>query len=287
MKNTAGPVEDGKDRGRLGVVARPAWLLPRLGIRGCLFAAFAGITGMTVLASGVTFVSYTVFARTLNAITVENMPAVEASLRVAKTSAEIAATAPALVAATSMDETVPVSVELSTKQFQLAMTIQALKQASADAAAAQKLDDFAASMRQQLDRIAANVKTRVTDSQDRESALRRLEETHRKLLESLAPLVDDAAFDVATALVVNDSQDIKSIKEKLTRVSDGQFDLMQKLNVLRAESNLLFGLLTTAATAPRREQFVPLHDSVTATIQRINKSFDLIKSNTKVASIGP
>ena len=165
------------------------------------------------------------------------MPAVEASLRVAKTSAEIAATAPALVAATSMDETVPVSVELSTKQFQLAMTIQALKQASADAAAAQKLDDFAASMRQQLDRIAANVKTRITDSQERELALRRLEETHRKLLESLAPLVDDAAFDVATALVVNDSQDIKSIKAKLTRVSDGQFDLMQKLNVLRAENN--------------------------------------------------
>src|SRR5712671_1926280 len=83
------------------VVRRPM----RLGIKGRLFAAFGAVAGLTVLASTVGFVSYSRLGETLGTITGDDVPAMNASLRVAKTSAEIAATAPALLAATSAAET--------------------------------------------------------------------------------------------------------------------------------------------------------------------------------------
>jgi signal transduction histidine kinase len=287
METTAPPPDGWADRGRSSPVVRLVKRMPYLGIRRCLFAAFAGITGMMVVASGVSLLSYVQFGRTLNGITVETMPAVEASLRVARTSAEIAATAPALVAATRIEEMAPVLTTLLAKQSQLATTINLLKGTPAGGAAVQDLVDYAAAMNRQLDAIAATVEARLSVSQDREKALALLEESHRGLLEALAPLVDDAAFDVSTALIVEQGQDLSSVRDKLTRISNDQFDLLQKLDVLRGESNLLFGLLTTAATTPRKEQFVPLRDSVTAAIRHIDRSFDLIKHNDRVASIGP
>src|SRR5712692_8314731 len=77
----------------------------RLGIRGRLFAAFGAVAGMTVLASAVAFLSYTQLGETLHALTTDNMPAMNTALRVARTSAEIAAAAPSLLAATSTTET--------------------------------------------------------------------------------------------------------------------------------------------------------------------------------------
>ncbi len=288
MKHRSGSTDGAADRERASPLALPLRLLSRLSIRACLFAAFAGIAGMIMLASGVTLVSYAQFARMLDAITVETVPAVESSLRVAKTSAEIAAMAPALVAASNLDETKPVLAALSAKRLKLAATIEALKKTSAGSAAVQNLANYyGAALQQELDAIAASVATRLAVSQDLEKALVGLEASHRAVLESLAPLLDDAGFDVATALVFDKSQDRKMAKSDLARVSNDQFDLLQKLNVLRSESNLLFGLLTTAATAPRKEQFVPLRDSVTAAIQHIDKSFDLIKGDAKVAPIKP
>ena len=284
----ANQVEEGADRRHLLRVARPVELFSRVSIRGCLLAAFAGITGMTLLASAVSLVSYAQFGRMLNAITVETVPAAEASLRVARTSAEIAALAPALVAASNIDETKPVIAALSAKEAKLAATIAALKGTAAGGASIQNLATYyALALKQQLNGINASVVTRLAVSQELEKALRVLEKSHRELLESLAPLVDDAGFDVTTALVLDDGRDLKAVKSNLARISNNQFDLLQKLNVLRAESNLLLGLLTTAATAPRKEQFVPLLDSATAAIQHLNQSFDLIKGNANVASIKP
>ncbi len=98
----------------------------RLGIKGRLFGAFGAVAGLTVLASAVGFVSYSRLGETLNTITSENVPAMNASLRVAKASAEIAATAPALLAATDQAQTAATLTMLGAKQQELQRWIEAV-----------------------------------------------------------------------------------------------------------------------------------------------------------------
>ena len=138
----------------------------RLGIKGRLFAAFGAVAGLTVLASAVGFVSYSRLGETLNTITRENVPATEVSLRVAKTSAEIAATAPALLAATSQAQAAGTLAALGAKQRELKRWIETLATTTGGGAAAASLNDYTATMKQQLDQLATAVERRLAAALD-------------------------------------------------------------------------------------------------------------------------
>jgi methyl-accepting chemotaxis protein len=255
------------------MIVRFVWsIVPRFGLRGRLFAAFGAVAGMTVLASAVGFVSYNRLGDTLNAITTAKMPAVDASLRVAKTSAEIAATAPALLAAASKAETVEALQLLADKQRELNQSIDALAATPGGGAAAAGLKDNAAAMEHQLQEIAVAVERRLAAAAQRAHAVTAVEAAQNALTGALTPLLDDGVFDVTTALSIDDKLDIKEIHDTLAAVADKGFPGVQGIYELRVESNLIFGLLTEAATAPSKDQLVPLRDSVTAAFGRIGKS---------------
>ncbi len=243
----------------------------RLGIRGRLFAAFGAVTALTVLASVVAFVSYSRLGVTLNAVTNDDVPAMNASLRVAKTSAEIAATAPALLAATETAQTAPAMAMLAGKQQELARAIEALAATPAkDAAGA--LAENAALLKKQLEDIAAAVDRRFAASEARGKAVAAIETAHRDIAGALAPLLDDSVSDLKIAIGVDESEDLEKVKAKLERVSHLELLVLQGLYDLRGETNLLFGLLTEAATAPNKELLAPVRDRVAAATAQINQT---------------
>jgi methyl-accepting chemotaxis protein len=244
----------------------------RLGIRGWLFAAFGVAAGMTALASGIAVVSYSRLGETLKAIVTDNVPAMSASLQVARTSAEIAAAAPALLAATRKEETDAALATLATKQQELAHSIETVGATSGGADAAKTLADYAASMKRQLDGIAKAVERRLAATTARELAVRAIENAHHAFSDAVAPLLDDSSFDLTTALSIDEKQEMKQVQETLSHVVDEQLGALQGLYELRAESNLVFGLLTAAATAPAKERLPPLRDSLTGSITRIGKA---------------
>ncbi len=127
-------------------------------------------------------------------------------------------------------------------------------------------------MKQQLDQIAAAVGRRLAALAEREKAVAAIEAAHHAFAEAIAAMVDDAGFDLATALTVDDAQDIKQVQETLARVTDQQLGVLQGLYELRADSNLLLGLLTQAATAPSKELLPPLRDRMTSTLAHLGKS---------------
>jgi methyl-accepting chemotaxis protein len=244
----------------------------RLGIKGRLFAAFGAVAGLTVLASALGFVSYSRLGETLNTITSDNVPAMNASLRVAKTSAEIAATAPALLAATSSAETATILAILGTKQQELTRWIEALAATAGGSDAAASLKNDTATMKQQLDGIAATVERRLVTIGERERTVAAIEAAHHAFAAALGSMIDDASFDLAAALSIDDNQDIKQIQQTLGRISDHELVVLQALYELRADSNLLFGLLTEAATTPSKELLAPLRDRITSTLAHLDKS---------------
>src|SRR5205809_323872 len=77
-----------------------------LGIKAKLFLAFGGMTMLTVGASAVAWYAFTDIDRSVTRITAESIVGMAASLRLAEKSAEITATAPALIASRNQEERV-------------------------------------------------------------------------------------------------------------------------------------------------------------------------------------
>ena len=243
----------------------------RLGIRARLFAAFGIVTAMTVLASGIAFVSYTTLGETLNAIITDDVPAMNASLQVARTSAEIAAGAPALLNARSKDDIAGSLATLAPKQQELRRDIEILAATSAGGHAALTLTGYAKSMDEQLASIAMAVERTLAVRAELERTIPAIEAAHHAVGEIAAPAIDDAAFDFMTGLSVDDKATIEQMKGGLTQLGD-RFGALQGLYDLHAESNLVFGILTAAATAAGAERLPPLRDSFTAAAGRIDKA---------------
>src|ERR1700733_7040466 len=79
---------------RVGIAHRRGF-----GIRAKLFLAFGGVAGLTVVAAAVAMLSYNTVGAALRGITEDNLPAMTLSLKLAKSSSEVASAAPAVLAA--------------------------------------------------------------------------------------------------------------------------------------------------------------------------------------------
>ena len=77
-----------------------------LGIKAKLFLAFGGMAMLTGGASAVAWYAFTDIDRSVTRITAESIVGMAASLRLAEKSAEITATAPALIASRNEEERV-------------------------------------------------------------------------------------------------------------------------------------------------------------------------------------
>ena len=76
-----------------------------------------------------------------------------------------------------------------------------------------------------------------------------MEVAHRTLLETLAPMVDDAGFNLVTT-----SEDLTAKStEAITGLVEGGVSTLQALLTLRNEGNLAAGLLNEAAGVPDPE----------------------------------
>ena len=101
----------------------------------------------------------------------------------------------------------------------------------------------------------------------RERMAAAVEAAHRTLLETLAPMVDDAGFDLVTA---SEEMTAKST-ETITGLVEGGVNTLQVLLTLRAEGNLAAGLLNEAAGVPDPSSLQPLQERFVAAASRAEK----------------
>ena len=95
----------------------------------------------------------------------------------------------------------------------------------------------------ELKALDGAVEQRLRTSAQREAAVAGLAAVHAKFQDALAPLVDDAGFDLVTA---SEDMTAKS-KEAVTGLVEGGVNALQALLTLRADGNLAAGLLFEAA----------------------------------------
>jgi methyl-accepting chemotaxis protein len=251
-----------------------------MSIRGRLFSAFGAVAALTVLACAVAVGSYEFVGRTLAGITEQNLPAMSASMRLAKSSAEITTVAPSLLAAADLDKRAATLAALQSSQQQLARAIDALAATAGGAEAAGPLREVADGLGDNLSKLSATVEQRLALRNERVVVAKQIHDDHEALAKALAPLVDDAGFDLTTGLqTAADGLEAAVMKTHLNDLADKQLVAFRTMLELAADSNLALGVLIEGANIPSKDLLPPVVDRFAAAANRLDKSLAALKSD--------
>ncbi len=239
-----------------------------LGLRGRLFAAFGAVTATTVLASATAFVSYDRLGRSLEVVTGTSLPHVTRASNIAMAAADVVGQAQALLAASGADE-----------RTRALKALDAARAALNDAAAAlpgeeaAKLKETARRMSENLDRLAKSVAERQAIAAERATLVGAVRAAHGKLAEKLVPMVDDGAFALTLAIEqAADKGELADVRRTLGTLADNDLIALQTTLELRAEANLLLGVLVEAADLRDREQMPPVKDRFVAAASHLDRA---------------
>lgn len=258
----------------------------KFGVRAKLLVAFGAVAGLTVLASVVGLISYDRVSRSLGAIAEENLPAMSASLRLAKSSAEIAAAAPELLVADDKQGREQEIASLQADQRDLQQAIERLAAASGGETATTPLRQASAAMATNLAQLASTVDRRLALRDELLAVTNRIRQTHALIAEKLAPLADDASFDLVTGLQSPaDFSDPQATQKHYADLADHQLALLQALLDIRADSNLVLGLLTETASINSKDLIPPLRDRFAAAAGHLKKSLSALKNEQAIAAL--
>ena len=244
-----------------------------LGLRGRLFTAFGVVAALTVLASSSAIISYDSLGRSLGAIAEKSLPEVTRASEVVRAAEEVAAAAPRLLAATDAAERAHAFKVLTAARKELTQSIGAL--AAEDAA---RLNQTADRILVNLDRLVQSVTERQTIAVSRDALVASLRKSHQKLAEKLAPLADDAGFTLTVGLqTAADNKDLAVVQKTLVALADNELASLQTILDLRAESNLILGILVEAADLSSADLLPPVKDRFTAAAGHLGKAATNIK----------
>jgi methyl-accepting chemotaxis protein len=254
-----------------------------LGLRGRLFLAFGLVAALTVLASSSAIISYDSLGRSLGAIAEKSLPEITRASKVVRAADEVAAAAPRLLAATDPAERELALKVLTAAREALAQTIGAL--AAEDAA---RLNKTADRIFGNLNRLMQSVTERQTIAVSRDALVASLRKSHQKLAEKLAPMADDAGFTLTIGLqTAAEKNDLGLVQKTLAALADNELASLQAILELRAESNLILGILVEAADLPSADLLPPVKDRFTATAGRLGKAAAAFKDpeTTKLVDV--
>jgi methyl-accepting chemotaxis protein len=245
----------------------------QFGLRGRLFTAFGAVAALTVLASAVAIFSYDSLSQSLGAITTESLPEITRASEVVKATDEVNAAAPRFLAATDPAERDNAAKAIAAARENLTKSIGAL--GAEDAA---RLSKTADRMLGNLDQLMKSVAEQQTIAGSRAALVAKLRASHQKLAEKLSPMADDAGFSLAMGLeTAAEKKDLNEVQKTLAALSDNELASLQAVLGLRAESNLILGILVEAADLQSSELLPTIKDRFTASAGHLEKALAAVK----------
>jgi methyl-accepting chemotaxis protein len=258
--------------------ARSLGFLGQIGIRGKLLSAFALVSALTLLATGASLISYRAISADLYQIEQDGLPGMTHALVLARQAAELSSTSALLAASENLADLQKIVTQLN--QERQAMT-EGLDKLAATAAGRGTVDTLRLTieaLNASTDALADSVALRLKDSEQRAALVEGARTAHKDLSQKVGPLVDDASFNLTMGLQsAGDGTDPATIKAELEKLAANDAVPLEALTELRAESNLLLGILTETALAPNLDVLRPLRERLTAVTVRLEKSAAKLK----------
>jgi len=240
----------------------------RFGLRGRLFAAFGAVAVTTVLASGTALLSYDRLGQSLQVVTGTSVPRLTHAADIAQAADEVVAAAQSLLAASNEVERATALDAIEKARFHLEHVANELTGANVDA-----LKQTIGRMSDNLDRLSRAVADRQAIAGQRMSLVAALRDVHHALSEKLGPMADDAAFTLTVGLgSAADKGDLDTVKQTLGGLADKDLVALQAILTLRAEANLVLGILVEAADLRSADLMPPVKDRFVAAAGHLDKA---------------
>jgi len=246
------------------------------GIKAKLFLAFGVLAALTVAA---TIVGWTVFNnidRSVKRVTRESIPSMVTSLQLAELSAEIAATAPAIMASRSQEDRVTEQIRLDDRAQALGALIKDLKASTAEPDVLASLSGFAEEIAVQLAALNSAVDQRLNVAAQREASLGRLFQAKARFLEILEPLVDDSVFN----LVIRSEQVTERSTRSINNLVEGGVNKLYQLLTINAEGNLAAGLMAEALHVENPALLQPIRERFLAAATAVERNLRQVPENS-------
>lgn len=238
-------------------------------IRTRLYFAFGFAAVLTIIGSITALYEFTTIGATTNEILSRSFPATVTSLRLAEEASSLVSSAPRLMTAPDEKTRNEITNGIYRRAQGLDEGIARLRKLGI--AAADEIDLTRNSLVQRLGALNQSVKDRITISGERYKLASSIRTAHEALLEGLAPVIDDANFDLMTnAKQTGMNAALNSTLESLRRLLETQ-----------SESNLLAGLLTEASLVNDLNRLEPLRDLIGSAKRKIEKNLSRIEDSTQ------
>jgi methyl-accepting chemotaxis protein len=237
-------------------------------IRARLYLAFGFAAALTIIGASIAFYEFTIIGSTTNEIVSRSLPATAVSLRLAEQASSLVSSGPRLMSAGTEQVRAAILSDINKQEKNLEDGISQLK--SLGVGNAESIEVSRKALAQRLQTLNQTVSNRISMSGERSYLASSVRAAHEALLIGLAPVIDDANFD----LMMNARQEGAAAIE--TRL-----EFLRRLLETESESNLLAGLLTEASLVNDPSRLEPLRDVVASAQRKIAKNLNAISDHAQ------
>ncbi|WP_421722976.1 adenylate/guanylate cyclase domain-containing protein [Bauldia sp.] len=209
------------------------------GIKARLSLAFGIMAALTVAVGVIAWLVFGEVERAVTSITEGTVLEITLAHAIAERTAEITATAPAIVTSRSQEERQEERARLDSIGEALTSLIAEWRALGLDADAVQGLDTDVENIRSEVAAVDRAVANRIVQAAQREAKTAALSDTHTRFLEILEPMIDDSVFDMVIGSEARNAEAGDSVK---AGIEDGAARLTALLS-LKAEINRAAGLI--------------------------------------------
>jgi diguanylate cyclase (GGDEF)-like protein/PAS domain S-box-containing protein len=235
------------------------------GIRTRLVSAFVGVASLTLLASIVAFFSYDYIGINLHHIETDGIPVMNRALIFARQAAEYSTIVTELREADDRAALLATMKQLKAKQQDMSATLEGLTELRASA------DSFMAD----TDKVATAVDRHLSAHAKRKDLVEEALSAHRRIVEKMAPLLDDARFDLAIGLEALEHHEVLDTAEGARR-AHASVSALRRLSDIRAESQIILSILMEVSLSPSTDFLTPLRDRMIAASARARKAIGVV-----------
>jgi class 3 adenylate cyclase/HAMP domain-containing protein len=223
---------------------------------------------MTASASAVAWYAFIGIDRAVTGIIDDSVVGMAASLRLAEKSAEIAATAPALIASGTDAARAHEQNKLIERVKELVSVTESLNAQGVDPDRIRFLTIIEGEITAELEKLNAAVTNRLRYSDLRGKAVSELADIHNRFLNRLTPMVDDATF----TLILSSEEVMSESTLAINGLVEGGVSALQQILTINAEGNLAAGLLNEAANIGDPTLIQPIRERFLASAAKIDRS---------------
>ena len=253
----------------------------KLGISTKLQIAFGVVAGMTLIAAAVAILSFSAAERGVKQVAGREMPLMIDAMRLSAVSGEVSTAAARLVSAKTQAEQKSISRLIDEKSRELTTLMERLRKEVGDGAAFSKVQSGARRLDANLAALEKAISERSGLSARLETQLDAVRRMRTRISEQLAPIVDDAFFDVMVSAEGDGRDDGKDVKsEDAAKRSDPQLkslvsrQITQLRNALEisARTHLITSLIGEASGAGDAAALVPIQDRFKAAANALGRA---------------